>query len=83
MIIFEAEGLPVKDFAVRTLTRTGLWIFEFDSFCAQSRGKLVHIIAMRGPTDEAWLLQIFDDRVLFYAGLLRVGCDDFKVATRI
>src|SRR5215467_5189768 len=38
---------------------------------------------MRCPADEARFLELGDDGVLFDAGLFRIRCDDFEVATRI
>src|SRR5215469_6059509 len=83
MIIFQAERLPVKDFAIRALPRSGLRTFKFDSFVAQPGRKLIQIVAMCSPTDKARLFEFCDDRVLSHARLFRIGSDDFEVATRI
>jgi len=82
VIVSEAERLPVKDLAIRALTRAGLGAFEFDSVLAQSVGELIQIVAVRGPTDEARFLELVDDGVLLETCLLRIGSDDFQVAAR-
>ena len=82
VIVLETKSLPTKNLAIGTLARTGLRAFEFNPRLAKLSGKLFQVVAMRGPTDEARLLERGNDGVLFHTRLFGIGRDNLEIAAR-
>ena len=81
-IIVEIQGLPLKEAAIGAFARAGRGSLECDSRCAEFFGERGKVAGMRGPADEAGLLQgtDFDGDGIFRAGLRGIGSNDFEIA---
>jgi hypothetical protein len=81
-IVVEIEGLPLKEAAVGAFARAGGGSLECDSCGAEFFGEGGKVAGVRGPADEARLLQgtDFDGDGIFRVGLRGIGSDDFEIA---
>ena len=55
LVVFEIQGSPLKEPAVRALARTGCRTIEGDTRDSEASRKLIKISRMRGPADQAGL----------------------------
>src|SRR6267378_1358333 len=81
-IVFEIEGFPLQEFAVRTLTRAGSRVVKRNVRLAQPRREFFEISGMRGPTDQMRRSQLLEMSDLLLsewlnALLFRIGRNNF------
>src|SRR5260370_18711226 len=56
LVILERKALPVKDFTVGALARTGSRPFKWNACLAQMRREFFKITRMRDPAHQPWFL---------------------------
>ena len=81
-VVFEIQRLPVQDFAVGALARAWGRAFCDDASLLEFCGEGCDVSGMGGPADQARFRQLRDEfSNMGTAVLLRIGRDDFEIAT--